>query len=603
MSAILPINVDALLHQRTVESERVEFKGAWDPVSTGPQVIRTICAFANDFHNLNGGYVVIGVDEEGGHSVMPPRGLSAGDVDAAQRWIRGRCNRLDPPYPPVLSPEWAGDRLVLVVWAPASEMRPHRAPARDGSMRYWVRLGSETVDAERRGELLRGLIGQTAKVPWDDRRAGNARIEDLRETKVREYLRDVSSGLVDAADAADIYARLRITARVNDHEVPRNVGLLLFAGDPQRWFRGATIDVVQFAGDRAGNVQEERTFRGPLLDQLPDCLRYLENLSTHHVQKRPDRVRAEAWVSYPMDAVREALVNAAYHRSYDVDQPEPTKVYLYPNRIEVVSYPGPVSGIEPGHLRAEAMPAPVPARNRRIGEFLKDLRLAEGRLTGIPKIFNAMRRTARHRRGFSLTRREPSSKRSCPPIRNSRPSLRCGMHRTCGLWARKPEGAAAGWRLRGKPLRAPCAARCRDDSRLSCGRQCREGRGRVPSVCGGGPCRRDATHARCADRRSCGRWLPRESRRNRPAPSPEGLKEPQINRPAAVTATLPAPAQAVLSPCRHSASLRRPKSDRLPARLAGASAVRFANCLAFGLAFARAFGQEVSAVLRRLPPG
>ncbi len=391
MSAILPINVDALLHQRTVESERVEFKGAWDPVSTGPQVIRTICAFANDFHNLNGGYVVIGVDEEGGHSVMPPRGLSAGDVDAAQRWIRGRCNRLDPPYPPVLSPEWAGDRLVLVVWAPASEMRPHRAPARDGSMRYWVRLGSETVDAERRGELLRGLIGQTAKVPWDDRRAGNARIEDLRETKVREYLRDVSSGLVDAADAADIYARLRITARVNDHEVPRNVGLLLFAGDPQRWFRGATIDVVQFAGDRAGNVQEERTFRGPLLDQLPDCLRYLENLSTHHVQKRPDRVRAEAWVSYPMDAVREALVNAAYHRSYDVDQPEPTKVYLYPNRIEVVSYPGPVSGIEPGHLRAEAMPAPVPARNRRIGEFLKDLRLAEGRLTGIPKIFNAMR--------------------------------------------------------------------------------------------------------------------------------------------------------------------------------------------------------------------
>jgi ATP-dependent DNA helicase RecG len=34
---------------------------------------------------------------------------------------------------------------------------------------------------------------------------------------------------------------------------------------------------------------------------------------------------------------------------------------------------------------------PVPARNRRIGEFLKELRLAEGRGTGLPKIFRAMR--------------------------------------------------------------------------------------------------------------------------------------------------------------------------------------------------------------------
>ena len=30
MSTILPINVDNLLHRRTVESERVEFKASWD---------------------------------------------------------------------------------------------------------------------------------------------------------------------------------------------------------------------------------------------------------------------------------------------------------------------------------------------------------------------------------------------------------------------------------------------------------------------------------------------------------------------------------------------------------------------------------------------
>ncbi len=163
MSAILPINLDDLLHCRDVESERVEFKASWDPDTTGPQVLQAICAFANDYHNLNGGYVVIGVGEREGRAARPPSGLSAGEVEAAQKWIRGHCNRLDPSYQPILSPETVEKRLVLVVWAPGSEMRPHRAPApKGGSPRYWVRLGSETVDAEQRGDLLRGLVQQTA---------------------------------------------------------------------------------------------------------------------------------------------------------------------------------------------------------------------------------------------------------------------------------------------------------------------------------------------------------------------------------------------------------------------------------------------------------
>ena len=391
MSTILPINLDDLLHCRGVESERVEFKASWDPETTGIQVLRTICAFANDYHNLNGGYVVIGVAEEGGRALLPPAGLSAEQVEAAQKWIRGNCNRLDPPYPPILSPETVEDRLVLVVWAPASEMRPHRAPdASRGSARYWIRLGTETVDAEQRGDLIRGLIQQTARVPWDDRRTSDARIEDIREAKVREFLRDIRSGLLDEPNAREVYRRMRITARVNDHEVPKNAGLLFFSSDPVHWFRGAKIEVVQFAADRAGGVQEERTFGGALVDQLRDCLSYLENLSTYHLQKQRDRSQVRGWVSYPLPALRETLVNAVYHRGYDVDQPEPTKVHLYPNRVEVISYPGPVPGIESHHLVPNAQPRAVPARNRRIGEFLKELGLAEGRLTGLPRVFRAM---------------------------------------------------------------------------------------------------------------------------------------------------------------------------------------------------------------------
>jgi hypothetical protein len=52
----LPIKIDDVLHGQTVEWERLEFKQGWNPEA----VLHTMCAFANDFHNLGGGYIFIG---------------------------------------------------------------------------------------------------------------------------------------------------------------------------------------------------------------------------------------------------------------------------------------------------------------------------------------------------------------------------------------------------------------------------------------------------------------------------------------------------------------------------------------------------------------
>ena len=352
----------------------------------------TICAFANDYQNLNGGYVVFGVAQEGGRPILPPKGLTPLEVEQAQRWLRGRCQGLRPSLEPVLSPETYSERNILVVWTPASQNRPHRAPdARSGGWKYWIRVGESTVDAEVSGRLEM-LLEQTARVPWDDRVALEARVEDLRETRVREYLRDVRSGLLDLSDTRDLYRRMRICSQLNDHEAPRNVGLLFFSDEPEKWFAGARIEVVRFAADRAGKVQDERVFRGPLADQVRGCLSYFEGLSHAHLQKHRDRSQVRGWVNYPQLAFREALVNAVYHRAYRLDTVEPTKVFLYPDRVEIISYPGPVPGIEAHHLEGEGRHIPpIPARNRRIGEFLKELDLAEGRFTGVPQIYDSMR--------------------------------------------------------------------------------------------------------------------------------------------------------------------------------------------------------------------
>ncbi|MBD3892670.1 Fic family protein [Hydrogenophaga sp.] len=78
----LPINIADLLRQRTVEGERIEYKAGWNPDA----IIRTLCAFANDFQNLGGGYVVIGQDcDAKGQPVFPPVGLQDKQLDKIQR--------------------------------------------------------------------------------------------------------------------------------------------------------------------------------------------------------------------------------------------------------------------------------------------------------------------------------------------------------------------------------------------------------------------------------------------------------------------------------------------------------------------------------------
>lgn len=54
----IPINIEELLRQHVIESTRIEYKSDWNP----EPILHSITAFANDFDNLGGGYIVIGVD-------------------------------------------------------------------------------------------------------------------------------------------------------------------------------------------------------------------------------------------------------------------------------------------------------------------------------------------------------------------------------------------------------------------------------------------------------------------------------------------------------------------------------------------------------------
>jgi ATP-dependent DNA helicase RecG len=147
----LPINIEEMINGKTVEWERIEFRKGWNP----ERIIRTICAFSNDFNNWGGGYLVIGVDESDGRPVLPPEGLEINQIDSIQKELNHLCRKILPNYFPIVEPMDFQRKKILVLWCPGGSNRPYKAPDSLGDNPryfYYIRRFSSTVQPTREEE-------------------------------------------------------------------------------------------------------------------------------------------------------------------------------------------------------------------------------------------------------------------------------------------------------------------------------------------------------------------------------------------------------------------------------------------------------------------
>jgi len=294
-------------------------------------------------------------------------------------------------YSPVTEPIHFNEKFIFIIWVPGGQNRPFKAPSTlssKGQKQYFVRRGSATVIANH-GEIKQ-LMEMAATVPFDDRINHHGSLSDLDLGLIREFLQGIKSVLFDQSVSMsfpELCKQMRIVAGPNEYLKPVNAGLLFFNTNPEKFFRGAITEIVQFK-DESGTEFKEQVLKGSIYHQIKSTLAFIKtNVLVEKIIKVPGKAEAKRFYNWPYEALEEAIVNAYYHRSYE--HQNSVEINIHPDKIEILSFPGPLPPVNKESLLTKRVVS-RDYRNRRIGDFLKELGLTEGRGTGLPKIYEEM---------------------------------------------------------------------------------------------------------------------------------------------------------------------------------------------------------------------
>ena len=242
---------------------------------------------------------------------------------------------------------------------------------------------------------MRELLDLANNIPFDDRPNTSASITDVSQTLVRDFLVKTGSKLaqqIEAEPFRNILEAMELLAGPREAVYPRNVALMMFNDHPEKFFPYLQVDITIFPSGKLkdpDNFIEVPSIRGPIDSIYRKTMAYLEtNVIKENVQKRNYKPEADRSFNYPIHALEEIVGNCLYHCDYR--KREPITIEIEPDAMYISNPGGPDRSLKVEDF-AKNIVRPRQYRNRRIGDFFKELNITEGKSTGVPTIAAAMK--------------------------------------------------------------------------------------------------------------------------------------------------------------------------------------------------------------------
>ena len=340
------------------------------------------------FANTDGGQIILGVDDKGG--IM---GIDEDELDRAAQFVDNvSFNNCVPPVTVVQ--ETIRDemgRIVLVVNVPKGDLRPYRT----NRGVYYIRTSSGRRHASRE-ELLR-LFQTVESIYYDETPVMGSSMDDLDEEAVEELLDKIEEEGFEVAGIprARLLRNWRLIKGIDVEVHPTLAGLLLIGKSPQHFLPYVYISALRIPGrDISLEPKDQKRIEGRLVEMLHDTMKFLDLylVRVHRIQGLEPEVKPE----FPLEALREALVNAMVHRDYTISAP--IRVILYDDRIEFRT-----PGRLPNTVTIESLRFGVHVlRNPTIYNMFLKIGLVTDAGSGIPRMIRLLREHTGHEPLFRM---------------------------------------------------------------------------------------------------------------------------------------------------------------------------------------------------------
>lgn len=172
-----------------------------------------------------------------------------------------------------------------------------------------------------------------------------ASYEDLDKKKVEDYIRKIENTFKEEkkVSSQQFLKDIGVLREIAGKLVPTAGGMLMFGKDPQRFLISSGVRVVRFEGkDMGSNIVDQKEIRGTISAMIEEAIQFIEK----HMGKEKTKgdLKKEDISEYPLEAVREVIINAIIHRDYTIEG-SPVRIFMFDNRIEVYTPGGLAKGV------------------------------------------------------------------------------------------------------------------------------------------------------------------------------------------------------------------------------------------------------------------
>ena len=368
------------------------------------ELTEEICAFAN----ADGGYLLIGVDDNG-------QVVDTNLENDKRSAIQGSISEISPALHCELYSVNLVNKTVWVIDVPSGKDKPYIF---SGSI--YVREGANSQKL-RTAEEMRSFFQECNKIFFDHIPCHWFNIYmDADEQMIKDFRTEAK--LSPSTPDKQIFENLEL---FTENGTAKNGAAMFFGKQPERKFPHAVTRCVLFKGTNKVYIIDDKTFGGSLYQQYLQAMSWLESKLQVAYKIEGAGPREEIW-EIPLTVFKEAIINALSHRDY-YEQGASIMIEMFDDRVEI-SNPGgllPVVAKDFGHKSM--------TRNPLIFGLFTRMHLVERVASGIPRMQEAMREanlpepefhtegmfTAVFKRGISIKNEiinVPSLSQECPKL-------------------------------------------------------------------------------------------------------------------------------------------------------------------------------------------